>query len=551
MSRKCTGCGHCYFKKTRFVGSRGNPNARLVIIGESPGNDELATGLPFTGPSGSILQKELDRAGLTEDDYFITNALQCLPIKFKTADQNKKYINAAVSVCRSRLMEEIELAPRKMILCLGNAALAAVTGNYDHKITQVRGRLFKTPLAEQGVMGTVHPAFLLRGGGGFTQKFRDDVSYAINLSKGMPAKKWNPPKYQVLDSADDFKLLHELLKKDHDEYVGNLIASMGDWPYPTIDRSKIIVANDLETSGFRHRTDDILCCGISAHPDRVYVIPEELSRSQEFLDLYSDRRYHFIWQNGKFDIKFLHRYGSRGAVVDDDTMLLSYVRNENRGIHDLDQIASDVLGAPPHKGVLDKYLPNKKTSYRAVPRKLLHRYMAYDISKTRGMFDHLYWEAYNDEENRKAYFDLYIPASDLLTEVEETGLQTNPEQIAKNGKEYRKRIRDVRKEMDEVTLAKFGQTFNPASHVQMKDLLCYRLQLGDPNDGTGEDALDAMEQVEEVKLLKKFRKAAKLYGTYVRPLLPVESLTKDELKKYQKKDLKHYVEDDGACMLLT
>ena len=545
MSQKCTGCGNCYFKKTRFVGSRGNPNARLMIIGESPGSDELITGEPFTGPSGSILQKELERLGLGPDDYFITNALQCLPVKFKTADQNKKHTNAAVSVCRHRLLEEIELAPRRMILCLGNAALSAVTNNFDHKITQVRGRIFKSEFAEVGVLGTVHPAFLLRGGGGFTQKFRDDVAYAAKIAKGMSPKKWTPPKYQVLDDVEDFAELRQLLRKDHDEFVEQRMDEMGRWPYPTISRDKIITANDIETSGFRFRTDDILCSGISSHPDRVYIVPEALTRSEEYLRLYDDPDFHYIWQNGKFDIKFLHSYGCHGAYVHDDTMLMSYARNENRGIHDLDQIAADTIGAPPHKGVLDKYLPNKRTSYRAVPRKLLHRYLAYDVSKTRGMFEPLYMDVYDDEENRKAYFDLYIPASALITEVEEAGLQSNPEQIAINGKIYRKKIREARQAMDEHTLAKFGQTYNPASPMQMKELLCYKLQLGDPEDGTGADALDAMEQVEEVKLLKAYRKAAKLYGTYVRPLLPVEALTKDELKKYQKGDLKHYVEDDG------
>lgn len=541
------GCGACYFKKTRFVGGRGNINAPLLIIGESPSMEDLTSGQAFSKASGAglVLQKELDRAGLTPNDYYITSATECLPVRFKSADINKKESAAAVSVCRNRLLKIVEAAPRKVILCLGNAAFWGVSNQSGSKVTQNRGRVFTSSLASIGILSTLHPTYLLRGGGGFTQKFRDDVKYAIDLTKGRPVKHWDPPEYLIADTEDDVREIRYRLALDHDLHVKELMDRGIARPYARPEMAgRILVASDIETSGFRHRDDDMLCSGVSAHPKQTYIIPEDLMNSAATRELYSDRSIFWIWHNGKFDVKFL-RHSGADAVVDGDTMLGSYVQNENRGMHDLDQVAADTLGAIPHKDMLQQYLPNKKTSFRAVPRKLLHKYLAYDVSKTRAIFDDQHWAIENDDADRLAYNALYIPASEMLTDVEMHGIEVNVEQVTINAANARKEMREILRDLNALTMAKFGKTYNPGSPLQMKELLYTNLGLGLPSDATDEDTLIRLPKVPEVKLLMAYRKVAKKYGTYIRPLLTPEQLTPEELKKYSKKSIKNYLGDYG------
>lgn len=537
----CTGCGKCYYRKQRFVGGRGNINAPLVIVGESPGTDELVSQKPFTGPSGRILQAQLDKLGLKPEDYWITNAMQCIPVKVDDAKKNQTHMANAVRVCNNRLMAEIGAAPRKVILAAGNAALWSVTGQTDTKITQVRGRLYKSQHADVGVMGTVHPAFLLRGGAGYTQKFKEDIEYAVNLSKGGVPKQWVEPKYWICETEDDIRDVRRRLHEDCHEYQEL---------HPGIPKfNQTPVGCDIETAGFNHRHDDILCYGISANPHKVYIIPEVLVLSLASKELLEDEDFHWIGHNWKFDVKFL-RYRKIKARQNQDTMLLSYVQNENRGIHDLDQVASDVLGAPPHKHILDKYLPNRRTSYRVVPRKLLHKYLAFDVGKTISIF-YAYWPQVEGEKwNKMAYNDLYMPAAEMLAEVEMNGICVNQKQVKENSYTYRKKIWQVKKDLDALTMAKFGRTYNPASPQQMQDLLWNQLGLRPMGTSTDEDHLKEVEAelrdrhivCQELKLLMDYRKAAKIYGTFIRPLIPMAERTEAERKK---KDQKVFIQEDG------
>lgn len=112
-------CSNCFFSGKK-IGTRGDINSPLVIVGESPGVQELSKGLPFVGPSGDMLNKVMPD-GL---DPFITTAIQCMP-----RQKDDKRLNEACKRCNERLIAEIKQAPRKVILALGNGALRSLTGN--------------------------------------------------------------------------------------------------------------------------------------------------------------------------------------------------------------------------------------------------------------------------------------------------------------------------------------------------------------------------------------------------------------------------------------
>lgn len=493
MCNELHDCPNCPFGGPR-VGGKGDPNSPIIIIGESPGIQELKAKLPFVGPSGKVLQSALDQ--MTCPEPYVINALQCFP--GYAADKNETTLAQAVSCCRERVLNEIRRAPRSIILALGTPALWTVTGNYDLKITQERGKLIPHELSKYGVIASVHPAFLMRGGANATyQQFMRDVAYAIDLTQGGTPKR--PPDVQY-EFARDERDIQDLAK---------YFRSLG----PTG-----VIGADTETTGFSFLSDRILCMGFAPQPEEVYGIPEHLV---PFCGSLFDNECRMLWHNGKFDVKFMWQAGFEKARVNDDTMLLSYVLDENGGIHDLETVASDWLNSPNWKAVLDEYLPNKKTTYEAIPRPVLHHYMALDIGNTRGSYDILRARVAGDKNLDKAYSRTLIPACNFLALVEMRGIFADLERIEENRIWYSERIDGYKKEF-----FKFAEQFPDSGYTdklmgswkQMQRLLYDDLKIRPYKGqrGTSADLLDKLPKHPAIELLRKSRKDAKEYGTYVK-----------------------------------
>ncbi|MEE9601075.1 MAG: uracil-DNA glycosylase family protein, partial [Thermoplasmata archaeon] len=181
-------CKGCPFHGPK-VGWRGNPEAPVVIVGESPGPQEVREGLPFfeKAPSGSLLWGLVP--GGTDADVLVTNALECSPPQ-KTKDQT--VIAEACGCCHDRLVSQITAYPRRIILALGNAAAWSLTGDFGIKITQDRGQTIPSELAQLGIMPIVHPAALFHGSGSFRQ-FKGDLEYSFHLASGGRLRTFTEP----------------------------------------------------------------------------------------------------------------------------------------------------------------------------------------------------------------------------------------------------------------------------------------------------------------------------------------------------------------------
>src|SRR4051812_32955450 len=179
---RCKDCPHGF---ARMVGSRGDPTSPLVIVGESPGTQEVKVGVPFVGPSGKVLDHALAPYKTDFPNPLMLNAFQCFP-GTKTKDQVK--VEAATRCCQQRLHNDIQAHERQVILALGNPAVWSTTGEFGAKITRVRGKRYDSRLAKRGIVAAVHPAFLLRGGGSMRQ-FMADVDYACRLANGGDYKR--------------------------------------------------------------------------------------------------------------------------------------------------------------------------------------------------------------------------------------------------------------------------------------------------------------------------------------------------------------------------
>ncbi len=138
---------------TNIIFGEGNPDARLLIIGEAPGAQEDLEGRPFVGRSGKLLTKLLEHAGTKREDVFITNIVKCRP------PNNRKPTPAEMNKSRDLLLKQIRIIQPSIICTLGSSALEGLVGK-PLPITKVRGKIFQWE--HVAVMPTYHPAFILR-----------------------------------------------------------------------------------------------------------------------------------------------------------------------------------------------------------------------------------------------------------------------------------------------------------------------------------------------------------------------------------------------------
>ena len=157
---KCQGCP-LYKNATQTVFGQGQQSARLVLVGEQPGNDEDRQGKPFVGPAGRLLDQALESAGIDREDAYVTNVVK----HFKWVPQGKRRLHKKpsareIAACLPWLEKEIELIKPQVLVCLGATAAQALLDK-EFRVSQQRGRVVETNLAPHAV-ATVHPSSILR-----------------------------------------------------------------------------------------------------------------------------------------------------------------------------------------------------------------------------------------------------------------------------------------------------------------------------------------------------------------------------------------------------
>ena len=156
LRQKCLCCEKCELAKTRnnVVFGVGSDSARVMFIGEGPGENEDLRGEPFVGRGGILLDKMLEVIDLSrKSNIYIANMVKCRP------PQNRDPEEEEVAACRDWLRAQIEIINPKIIFCLGRvAAIRFIDPNF--KVTKEHGRFIEKD--GRLVMGTFHPAALLR-----------------------------------------------------------------------------------------------------------------------------------------------------------------------------------------------------------------------------------------------------------------------------------------------------------------------------------------------------------------------------------------------------
>lgn len=520
VSPRCVDCPY----SIRVCGARGPVDADFVIVGEAPGATELQDGMPFVGPSGKLIQQVFRDIGHPDfmQKCFITNALQCKP------PVNISPSEDAINTCKPRLFDQLAMSKRKVILALGNTALRSLTGNHKLKITQVRGTVFDTPHGL--VVGTMHPAAILHNPANDYQKLVTDVKYAVDLY------------YTPENRKDPGEIQWTVVTPEYVEHA--------------IDRLLLctMLACDIETYRTDARKGYVTCIGISWNGHITLIFrPDTFPALRR---LFTAKHINFIWHNGKYDSGFLNvYYGDSIARVDNDTMLMHYALNEQRGTHGLKQLASEYLGADSYADLLNAWFKGADTEnvkdFSKIPERVLFPYLAKDAAYTYQLYEVLKKEIESDPDTRKLYYHLLMPANDMISGIEDRGMLIHVCELNRLKRVRKRRMRDqvakmrslIELEMErqglKITNAQDvdelavvapnikgvfnAERFNPNSHKHVFFVLfhLFKLKPTPPIPGmrvvlsTSKEVVNMLPSHPFVDVLREYRSNAKEYSTYL------------------------------------
>ena len=163
LREAAAGCRACDLWKrgTQTVFGEGSPHARVMMVGEQPGDKEDLQGRPFVGPAGGVLNKALAAAGIDRDEVYVTNIVK----HFKWEPRGKRRIHkkpntVEINACRPWLDAEIRVIQPEVVVLLGATAAQGIVGR-NFRLTQHRGEWLQSDIAAY-VTATVHPSSILR-----------------------------------------------------------------------------------------------------------------------------------------------------------------------------------------------------------------------------------------------------------------------------------------------------------------------------------------------------------------------------------------------------
>jgi uracil-DNA glycosylase family protein len=165
LRRAAAGCKACDLWKnaTQTVFGEGKPRARIMLVGEQPGDREDLAGKPFVGPAGQLLDEALVAAGIDREEVYVTNVVK--HFRWELANRGKRRIHkkplaSQINACRPWLDAEIACVQPQVLVCLGATAAGALLGR-NFKLMRDRGKVIDSEIAPT-VMATVHPSSILR-----------------------------------------------------------------------------------------------------------------------------------------------------------------------------------------------------------------------------------------------------------------------------------------------------------------------------------------------------------------------------------------------------
>lgn len=528
-------CPNCPCRDLDFVPGRGDPGAKIVFIGEGPGEVERELGTPFSGQSGELLHSTWlqiveEKEGLKG---YETNAYLCFPKEDSSEE------SSAIRVCRGRLLNTLKGIQPKVVVAMGGAAIQALLDK--EKVIPHIWQLQSSPFLDfpHTVIPTFNPASILRNPGQY-RTFSDCLELANRLAAGLLP----PPPLLETHVARNLEDVRSFLQELE--------------PYTTL-------VLDLETTRLDPFTDHILTLCLSPLPPPIssspspptfplslspspnspslplpippnsppispssysptpppqpnqyqtFIIPwrllvrkEELlpevwkqipregfSEVKEFLE---DPTRSYLVHNTAFDQNFLRAAGIEVKVMG-DPMLLHYATDERTDRwagHGLKPLAAQYLGIPDWEGPIWSYLKSKNDSFEKIPEDVLHEYCQWDTPHTGELYRELWSRA--DAGELKLYQERLLPLQEMLSSCQARGIYIDIPLLLG----LRKEAQEDLEKLDQLLQDICGlPTFNPGSTMQAQDVLFKDFGLSRPVDpetggelrGSGEPVLLAL-----------------------------------------------------------
>lgn len=492
------------------------PNAKLHVVGESPGRNEVNDGMGFTGFSGKVLWRTLAPLGITREDCNVTNAVLCAPPS--DYDEKQEVLDAAANCCRPRLLSELATT-NAPILALGKTARESIFGpqHVGESLTTLHGRWTKIKgrwsldeeraiSLDKWAISAYHPAFILRSPNNakdFGEVVRKAAAGALNPDA------ISTPQAPTWEIVTDLTRLLDL---------------------------KGVVAFDLETDQIGFTTDDILLAVFADGPNHALIVPglhpevQDILYSQ-FKDPVWTEFWHgisrtFVGHNGKFDVRFIRQQLGHLARVDFDTLLAHYALDERPGTHDLKGLSARYLDVADYETNIKQYLRSKNDRYSKIPFNELCQYAAWDATCTFKLYRYLADQLNRYPQVEQLFYDEMMPANAEFIEAELYGMHVDTEYLAKVGTEFEREMELLTSELSRLSNRII---VNPNSWQQVSEAFYVYLKFPRPHsrrikpNSTNHDAIVWLEEhgVKHpiIDVLKRYRKISKLNGSYVENIL--------------------------------
>jgi len=497
-------CWECPFKDHDIVPPSGPLDAKLCFIGQAPAYYEVQAGMPFSGPSGSILDGSLEQFGLSREDVRADNSVLC----FNRAGEGDPP-QAAVEACRGHFDDL-----KAEVLCLmGNSSLASFMGPSHPSITSVANTLFRHE--GRKIIPLIHPAFYLRkteGDGAGTEAFRDFLD-GIDLIRRALEMDELPSEVDV-----NVKVF------DNSKECVEFLNWLRDNPPDTL-------AVDLETDQPDTVRGTITCVSLAYDYKSAFVIPwngeyledhnSEYLPLLEFNSVYQalkeclEAQPNVVMHNAPFDAVLLRREDIQ-VKVKDDSLLLHYALDERSGSQGLKRVSRLILGLPDWEAKLKPYLPNKEAPFTLIPPPILFFYAGLDSCNTVRLRDTLrdIIERPENDGPKRLYDDLLTPCNNMLMVNSSEGVGLDAEALVTALREMPDKLNDLEHQMEEMA---GDRLFNPRSPKQIAQVLFDKFKLPQISGrSTKASVLQALKDLHDFPdILIEYRQYQKVYGTYM------------------------------------
>lgn len=526
--RDCERCPALVECRSKIINGTGNPHADIVFVGQNPGRQEDASGVPFVGRAGQVLATIIRAADIDYDRIWRTNAVRCW------SPDNRKPKKDEREACRDFLLTELDIIRPKVIVALGETATHSLYGRTS--LEAVRGQTLVQPELGIPLIVTYHPAFVLRG---------QWHAVPLILQHFEKARR-------IADGTQKMGKLGDYISVTTIPQLRELRDYLADTP---------LINLDTETTGIDWKDDELLMISFSTEPGEGFAVPI-LQKGQE--EWWSDEDFPIMvqligeilgsgvpkaLQNGAFDIRFLERkrvafitartaFGWLVNNLEHDTMLAHRLPTEylpkSAKPNELPALLSMYTDMPPYEQEVRKQSKNK-THMDEVDNETNWSYGAADSDGVARLIDPLLAKLDADGDSRWVYKHISIPMVRACQEMSTRGIAVDRAWFDRLISYYDNLSLAIQMQMFSIA----GQ-FNPASNKQVQQLLFKELNLPksgrktgsarecedcqnkdvtcDVHDQVGVEALKDIKAQKDhpiLDLLIENRQVTKLRGTYL------------------------------------